>query len=440
VNSARRAMGAPVHGSPKVGLFGLLGQGNLGNDGSMESVLAYLKAEHPEAVLDALGSDAATLTDRYGIPAANLRWYVPGRRMSRGTPAIAGRAVGLGAGVVMDAWRISAWVRRHDSVIVPGMGVLETTVPMRPWKTPYWMFLLCVSGRLSGTRVGLISVGANVTHRRVTRWLITTAVRAAHYRSFRDEVSKDAMREMGVDTSSDVVYPDVAFLLPTPVDVESVPKSVGLGIMDYSGNDEEIAIQDQLRANYIKQVKLFTRWLLDSGHPVRLFTSDTADEPVVAEIAQDAREYRPELPASWIVAEPAETLAELMTQIAPVDTVVATRYHNVLYALLQTKPTLALAYATKHEHLVADTGLPGFFLPCRSLDVRQMIEKFTELERRSGELRQEIAKRKSAKVRLVTEQLTAMSAVLFPWKSTKAAIFQDNPTYSAVPSMSPQGE
>jgi hypothetical protein len=39
---------------PRVGLFGLLGQGNLGNDGSMEAVLAYLRAEHPDVILDAL--------------------------------------------------------------------------------------------------------------------------------------------------------------------------------------------------------------------------------------------------------------------------------------------------------------------------------------------------------------------------------------------------
>jgi polysaccharide pyruvyl transferase WcaK-like protein len=38
----------------KVGLFGLLGSGNSGNDASMETVLAYLREAHPDAVVDAL--------------------------------------------------------------------------------------------------------------------------------------------------------------------------------------------------------------------------------------------------------------------------------------------------------------------------------------------------------------------------------------------------
>lgn len=41
-------------GPPRVGLFGLLGSGNLGNDGSMEAVLGYLRSAHPEAVVDAI--------------------------------------------------------------------------------------------------------------------------------------------------------------------------------------------------------------------------------------------------------------------------------------------------------------------------------------------------------------------------------------------------
>ncbi len=37
--------------APRVGLAGLLGQGNLGTVGSREAVLAYLDAEHPDAIL-----------------------------------------------------------------------------------------------------------------------------------------------------------------------------------------------------------------------------------------------------------------------------------------------------------------------------------------------------------------------------------------------------
>ena len=36
----------------RIGLFGLLGQGNLGNDGSLLAVLTDLRSRHPDAELD----------------------------------------------------------------------------------------------------------------------------------------------------------------------------------------------------------------------------------------------------------------------------------------------------------------------------------------------------------------------------------------------------
>jgi len=413
-----RARGRARSTARRVGLFGLLGQGNLGNDGSMEAVLAYLRDRHPELILDSLCSEPDVLTARYGIPATRLRWYEPERQRPPGLAALARRTVGIALGVVIDAVHTAAWVRRHDAVVVPGMGVLETTVPMRPWRTPYWLFLLCASGRVLGTRIALVSVGANVTGHRLTRWLITSAVRLAHYRSYRDEVSRDAMRSMGVNTSADVVYPDVAFAIPVPRDVQVVPGSVGIGVMDYSGNNDEVAEATSLRGNYLAQVTNFGSWLIGNGRQIRLFTSDTADEPVVQEIAADIRAHRPDIDPSFVVAEPATSMPELMRQIAAVEMVVATRYHNVLYALLLEKPTLALAYAGKHDVLMANTGLAGFSLPCRTLDARQLIREFQELERRSAELRQTIAEHNSEKQRMVDSQLAELSAVLMPESSS----------------------
>ena len=418
--------------SPRVGLFGLLGQGNLGNDGSMEAVLAYLRTEHPEVIVDSLCSEPDVVTARYGIHAAPLRWYRPDRLQASGKVTILRKSFGLGMGIGIDALRTVSWVRRHEAVIVPGMGVLETTVPMRPWKTPYWMFLLCASGALSGSKVALVSVGANVTNHRVTRRLITAAVRLAHYRSYRDTVSKDAMQRMGVDTSGDAVYPDVAFALPTPSGVRKMGRTVGIGVMDYSGGNDDLDQAHELRANYLEQMKNFSRWLVDNGRPIRLFTSDTADQPVIEEIAADVRAYRPDLDPSWVMAEPASSIAELMQQIAPVDTVVATRYHNVLFALLLAKPTLALGYGAKHEVLMADAGLPGFCLPCKSLDVTQMIERFTELESCSAQLTQIIIERNATKARLVDRQLAEMSAALFPGPDKGNAAAEHKAAHTSV--------
>ena len=222
----RRADGRlhPTDVAPTAGLFGLLGQGNLGNDGSLEAVLAYLRAKHPDVILDVLCTGPDLVSEQYNIPAAHLRWHHSARRSASGLIAFARRTTDLALGMTIDSFRLASWVRRHDAVIVPGMGVLETTVPMRTWKTPYWMFLLCASGRLFGTKVALVSTGANFIDERSIRMLITAAARLAYYRSFRDAFSRDSMQQMGLDTSCDAVYPDVVFSLPTPQDGTGHPK------------------------------------------------------------------------------------------------------------------------------------------------------------------------------------------------------------------------
>ena len=69
-------------------------------------------------------------------------------------------------------------------------------------------------GRLFGTKVALVSVGANVMNQRLTRWLFNFAARLAFYRSYRDIGSRDAMRQRGLDTTQDHVYPDLVFGTP----------------------------------------------------------------------------------------------------------------------------------------------------------------------------------------------------------------------------------
>ena len=59
----------------RVGLFGVLGVGNIGNDASMEAVLSHVRAEHPLAVIDAMCSGPETVARRYGIDTVPMFWF-----------------------------------------------------------------------------------------------------------------------------------------------------------------------------------------------------------------------------------------------------------------------------------------------------------------------------------------------------------------------------
>ncbi|MEI5098235.1 polysaccharide pyruvyl transferase family protein [Streptomyces sp. PmtG] len=389
----------------RVGVFGLLGSGNLGNDGSLEAVLGYLRAEHPEAVVDALCGGPEVVTARYGIPATRLHWY----RGEYRTASRAGAIAGKGLGKLVDVFRTAAWVRRHDVVIVPGMGVLEATLPLRPWGFPYSLFLLCASGRLLRTRVALVSVGAAAIGERPTRALVRWSARLAAYRSYRDAPSRDAMREMGVDTARDEVYPDLAFALPTPRSsaTEGPPGRVCVGVMAFHGGNDDRARAEEIHRRYLEGTTRFVRALVEDGRPVRLLTGDACDAPVVAAIL-DA------VDSPLVTAANADSLADLTRETAAADTVVATRYHNLICALKAGTPTLALSYAAKSDALMERMGLAAYCHPAREVDADRLLEQFRDLERRSARLRQTLAERNEDAARRLEHQFTALTSALFP--------------------------
>ena len=370
--------------APRVGLFGVIGTDNIGNEGMLEAVVSWLKRDHPDAVLDFMCSGPEKVTARYGVPAIPTNWYAKYERRASGLTAIALRTLGKG----IDAFRVASWVRKHDVVIVPGAGVLEATLPVGPWWYPYAMFLVSASGRIFGTKVAIVSVGASVLSQRLTKFFFTWAAKLAFYRSYRDTGSYESMRRAGIDVSRDRVYPDLAFALPVPLAGPGDPLTVGVGVMEYHGTYHDHG--NEIHAAYMEKMKRFVRWLADNGHRIRLFGGDNLwDDSVAEEILADLRKHRPDLEPMCAVAEPVTSLEALMREMAPVGTVVAIRYHNVLCALKLCKPTLSIGYAKKHDLLMADMGLSEFCQFANTFDVDRLIEQFKELQGRSDQLSQD---------------------------------------------------
>ena len=396
----------------RVGMFGNLGSGNIGNDASMEAVLRYLRTDHPDAIVDAMCGGPSRVRDRYGLPAIPLFWYQKYEQQASGVTSIALKMLGKG----IDVFRTASWVRRHDVVIVPGMGVLEASLPLRPWGFPYAMLLLCASGRFFRTKVALVSVGAGVINQRLTRWLFDSAARLAFYRSYRNIGSRDAMRQRGLDTVHDHVYPDLAFALPAPPADRSDAQTVCVGVMAYHGSNDDRRHADEIYSAYVAGMKSFVRWLVDGGRSVRLLVGDTngSDDSVVQEILADLRESRPDLDPSQVAAQPVATFADIIRAMLPADSVVAIRFHNVLAALKLCKPTIAISYSAKHDALMADMGLPEFCRPVNALDFDLLIQQFTELQSRSAQLRQTLAEHNAMNEQLLKDQFAELSALLFP--------------------------
>ncbi len=396
--------------APRVGLFGQLGNGNVGNDISMESVLRYLRTDHPAAIVDAMCKGPTTVSTRYGIPAITINWYQRYENTASGVPAVLLKLLGK----VIDPFRIGAWAARHDVVIIPGMGVMEASLPLTPWGLPYSFFLLGVSARIFGTKVAFVSIGASEVKNRATRALLNASARLASYRSYRDTPSRDVMRERGVDVSRDHVYSDIAFSIPPLPCGPGNPEIVGVGVIGYRGGDADRRQAAAIHASYVGAMKSFVRWLIDNDRSVRILVGDEnePDKEVAELILADARAYRSDLTPERVTAEYASSFAELMLAMAPVGTVIAGRYHSVVCALRLGKPVLSLGYSPKFVALVSSMGLSEFCQSAKSPDVDLLIAQFTQLEKRQDEFRQAIANGNAAYERSVAAQFAELSAVL----------------------------
>jgi len=398
---------------PIVGLFGGFGCGNLGNDASLEAVLGYLRSAHPDALIDVMCGGARTVQDRYGIPATSTQWHEGEGVWAHGPQKAALKVVGK----IADTFRLAIWVGRHDAVIVPGMGVLETTLTLRPWQFPFTMFALCASGRILRTKVALVSVGSNVFPRGLNRWLLISAARSAFYRSYRDDMSKNAMAAQGIDTDADHVYTDLVLGTETPGGEAGDLQTVGVGVMDFYGsNDDDRNQADQIHDSYVEKLRCFVRWLVDDGRKVRLFVGDTngSDGAVVQDILSDIQACRPDLETGRVAWQPVSTYSELVQAMESVGSVVVTRYHNLICALTMCKPTISIGYAPKNTVLMTDMGLAEYCQDVSSLDVPRLTEQFISLQSRAVEVRKMIAAHNAENVRLVQQQFAELSAVVFP--------------------------
>ncbi|MGQ4378221.1 polysaccharide pyruvyl transferase family protein, partial [Streptomyces sp. SAS_267] len=185
------------------------------------------------------------------------------------------------------------------------------------------------------------------------------------------------------------------------------PGPVCVGVMAFHGGDDDRARAEEIHRRYLDGTTRFVRTLVEEGRPVRLVTGDDVDATVVAAILGA-------VDSPLVTVAEAASLADLMKEMAAADSVVATRYHNLICALKAGTPTLALSYAAKSDALMAQMGLDAYCHPAREVDADRLLEQFRALEKDSAGLRRTLADRNRDAVRRLDHQFTALTAALFP--------------------------
>ena len=121
----------------------------------------------------------------------------------------------------------------------------------------------------------------------------------------------------------------------------------------------------------------------------------------------------PRLASERLTPYYATTYEDVIELLGPVAAVVATRFHNLMFALKLGKPTIALSYARKIDSLMGDLGLGEYCLPAGSIDVGALKTLFTDVDTRRDEISVEIDKVVDERSQAARVQFTELSKAVF---------------------------
>jgi len=381
----------PRPGAGRIGLLGVFGTGNFGNDGSLEAMVRFLRRDAPEESLVCICTGPDVVRKELGLDAVSL-YYRPsdtGNRFVRLFLKVAGRLV-----MPINAIRR---LRGLKVLILPGTGALDD-FGVSPLGWPQDLMTWFGLARLMGVKVVLASIGAGPIHHPLSRFFFIRAARAAHYRSYRDERSRSYMAGLGLDVSHDPVVPDLAFALPAAASVAQgvEPLTVGVGVMTYYGWQKGEERLEGTYAGYIEKITAYIAWLLERGNRVRLMIGDEIDKTAIEDIQKALGARNAAGQEARLIYEPAHDLAGIMRQMADIDLAVVTRYHNVVCALKMDRPMISIGYQVKNDVLLAAMGLGDYCQHIERLDVEQLkaqtlrlIEGRVEYARQVREVRQQ---------------------------------------------------
>ena len=140
-------------------------------------------------------------------------------------------------------------------------------------------------------------------------------------------------------------------------------------------------------AAYLDSLVDFVRWLLARDYNVRLLIGDVADIPATREFTALLKERSVRYEEGRVIDEPIASVEDLLKQLAATDFVVATRFHNVLLALLLNKPSIAISFHHKCSSLMSQMGLSEYCQDINRLNADKLIEQFCDLEKNADRLR-----------------------------------------------------
>lgn len=393
----------------KVCFFGHFGSQNFGNELTLQTVLHHLRRWWPDAEVVCVCTEPETLAATQKIETFPIsRTWLKSRKV-RTRLGLWLRRIFIGAPNELCRW-LDAFktLKRADMLIIPGTGLLTDAYGLLNWG-PYNLFKWSVAAKLCRCKLLFVSVGAGPLYSALGRFFVKSALSWADFRSYRDNASMDCLNGIGISTKGDRVYPDLVFGLPEAMLPYGENRSrrrrvVAIGLMPYAGKYSVADPRDKTYQDYLNHLVAFTRWLLAHDYDIRLIIGEVSDGSASAEFKARLKASLGVFEENRIVDEPALSAEQLLPQIAETDVVVATRFHNIVIALILNKPVIAISFHHKCSALMTEMGLSGYCHDINQMNAGRLIEQFQEVVRDTEKLKSVIGRKVEESRRALAEQ------------------------------------
>jgi polysaccharide pyruvyl transferase WcaK-like protein len=394
----------------KISLFGHFGQINFGNESTLQAILYHLHRHIPDAEMTCICTYPDVTTRTYNIDAVPMTGVFVKPLWLRGNPAARFlRKIIIGIPSELYRWLAAIRILKGmGMLIVPGTGLLTDVCGLSGWG-PYTMFKWSLVAKLCRCKLLFVSVGAGPVYSALGKYFVKSALSLADFRSYRDNASLEYLKGIGFPTNSDRVYPDLVFSLPEAViandNSEKKRRSVvGLGLMEYYGKPSVDSPGNAIYLAYLENLVVFLRWLLAHEYDARLLIGDVGDRRVTEEFKSLLKERSLIYDEARIIDEPVSSVEHLLSQLAATDIVVATRFHNVLLALLLNKPVISISFHHKCASLMSEMGLGEYCHDINHMNAGRLIEQFQDVERNAEKLKPVIRQKVEQSRKALDEQ------------------------------------
>ena len=349
---------------PKICLFGHFGTNNFGNEATLQTILYHLGRHLPEADIACVCTGFEAIASGHGIRAVPISPTLASRWTFHSRVARLLRKVFIGAPSELYRWWLAfRTLKDTDMFIIPGTGLLTDAYGLG-WG-PYSLFKWSLMAKVRGCK---LFSSASVRARSTACSDDTLLSQLFPWRTSGPFATMPARLTWKVSAfvkNSDRVYPDLVFSLPEAMlphseNREAPRRIVGLGLMAYAGKYSVANPRSETYTAYLENLAIFVKWLLANNYDIRLLIGDICDTPVTKEFKSLLNGSLGTPDETALVMHLVLSVAQLLSQLAETDIVVATRFHNVLLALLLDKPVIAISFHHKCASLMSEMGLAEY--------------------------------------------------------------------------------